>query len=174
MSILAEKPMLQFPIQDLMDYDSCYAYLLKLFHPSGLHCPCGTKLGTSQKPHKYRKNKLPCYKCSCGKVFNIFTGTIFSKIHYDCVTIVLMLRGFAQGKTTLHLSKELSISYNGLLEWRHRLQEFAFENRSIAPLVDDQVESDEVFQNAGEKGVLHPKQDDPPRKRANKKRDRHL
>jgi len=163
--------MLQFPVQDLMDYDSCYSYLLGLFHPKGFHCPCGTRLEGSQKVHKYRKNKLPCYKCKhCGKVFNLFTGTVFSGVHYNCITIVLMLRGFAQGKTTMHLCKELSVSYNSLLEWRHRLQELAFENRSIAPLPDAAVESDEVFQNAGEKGVLHPDQDDPPRKRANKKK----
>ena len=33
--------------------------------------------------------------------------------------------------------------------------------------VDDETESDEMFQNAGEKGTLHPDPDDPPRRRAN-------
>ena len=32
------------------------------------------------------------------------------------------------------------------------------------------MESDEVFQNAGEKGDLHPCPDDPPRVRAHKKK----
>lgn len=81
-----------------------------------------------------------------------------------------MLRGFAQGKTTKHLSKELSVSYNSLLEWRHRLQEYAFENRDISVLPDSEIESDEVFQNAGEKGIPHLDPNDPPRKRANKKK----
>lgn len=163
--------MLKFPIEKLMDYQSCYNFLLSILHPSGLICPCGCKVGAEQKPHKYRKNKLPCYRCqSCGKVYNLFTGTIFSGIHYNCVIIVLMLRGIAQGKTTQHLSGELSVSYNNLLDWRHKLQEFAFENRDVSPLEDTEAESDEVFQNAGEKGVIHPDGDDPPRKRANKKK----
>ncbi len=72
------------------------------------------------------------------------------------------------------LSKELGLNYNGLLNWRHRLQEFSFENRDVSRLRDEEVESDEVFQNAGEKGVLHPDEADPPRVRANKKRGSEL
>jgi len=37
-------------------------------------------------------------------------------------------------------------------------------------LVDKVVESDEVFINAGEKGLRHSSCDDPPRVRANKKK----
>lgn len=103
-------------------------------------------------------------------MFNIFTQTIFKGIHYSCIHIVLLLRDFAQGKTTLHLSKELQLNYKNLLDWRHRLQEFAYENRDITPLLDGQVESDEVFINAGEKSVPHTEDGDPPRVRANKKK----
>lgn len=164
--------MVKFSIVSLMDYDKCYDYLSSILHPAGLHCPCGCKLQEEQRPHKYRKNGLACYKCKgCGKVFNIFTETIFKGIHYTCIQIVLLLRGFAQGKTTLHLSEELELSYNNLLNWRHQLQELAYENRDLSPLTDDEVvESDEVFQNAGEKGTPHPNEEDPPRVRANKKR----
>jgi len=163
--------MLNFPIQDFMDYESCYNYLEQLLHPSGLTCSCGQSLSKGQFPHKRRANNLPCFKCkSCGKVFNLFTNTIFKGIHYNCIIIVLMLRGFAQGKTTQHLCKELSVSYNNLLDWRHKLQEFAFENRSVSPLTDLEIESNEVFQNAGEKGAPHLDPTDPPRKRANKKK----
>lgn len=163
--------MIVFPIESFMDYESCYNYLLKLLHPQGLHCPCGQLLAECQKPHKYRDNDLPCFKCkTCGSVFNIFTNTILSGIHYNCIIILLMLRGFAQGKTTLHLSKELKVSYNNLLDWRHKLQEFSFENRDWSALKDSNIESDEVFINAGEKGEKHEAEDDPPRVRANKKK----
>jgi transposase-like protein len=163
--------MIQFPLYKMMSYEGCYDFLASLFHPQSLHCPEGHALDEGQKPHKFRKNKLPCYRCStCKKVFNLFTGTIFQGIHYDCVQIVLMLHGFAKGQTTQNLSGELQLSYNSLLDWRHKLQEFAFENRNIFPLTDSDIESDEVFQNAGEKGILHPDPQDPPRVRANKKR----
>lgn len=163
--------MVQFPIQSLMSFGECYNFLLGLLHPNGLICPCGHALADGQKPHKFRKNGLPCYRCRpCGRVFNVFTGTILQGIHYDCVKIVLMLRGFAKGETTQMLSRELQLSYNALLDWRHILQEFAFENRDVSRLADAEVESDEVFQNAGEKGVAHPEKEDPPRVRANKKK----
>jgi len=57
-----------------------------------------------------------------------------------------------------------------LLLWRHKLQEFAFENKDKSVLTDDVVDSDEVFINAGEKGDRHDHPQDPPRVRANKKK----
>lgn len=81
-----------------------------------------------------------------------------------------MLRGFAQDKTTLHLSKELNRNYKNLLNWRHILQELSYENRSIMRLEDEVIESDEVFINAGEKAEKHSDPKDPPRIRANKKK----
>ena len=155
----------------MMSYEECYNFLSTLLHPQGLDCPNGHAVSEEQKPHKYRKNGLPCYRCKeCGTVFNLFTDTIFQGIHYDCIQIVLMLHGFAKGQTTKNLSDELKLSYNALLDWRHKLQEFAFENRNISLLKDTDIESDEVFQNAGEKGILHSNPQDPPRVRANKKR----
>ena len=116
--------MLVFPIQSFMDYKSCYSYLLRLLHLQGLYCLCGKALPVTQKPHKFRDNNLPCFRCKdCKKVFNLFTGTILSGIHYDCLIIVVMLKGFAQGKSTQHLSKELKVSYNNLLNWRQKLQD---------------------------------------------------
>ena len=55
-----------------------------------------------------------------------------------------------------------------LLSWRPILQEYSDENRSMSMLVDKVVESDEVFINAGEKGLRHSCSDDPPRVRANR------
>ena len=163
--------MVKFPIQSLMSFKECYNFLLGLLHPHGLHCPEGHPLVDGQKVHKFRKNGLPCHRChTCSKVFNVFTGTILQGTHYNCITIVLMLRGFAKGETTQMLSKELGVSYNVLLDWRHLLQEYAFENRDVSPMEDKEAESDEVFQNAGEKGVLHADVQDPPRVRANKKK----
>jgi hypothetical protein len=33
--------MMTFPIQELMDEQKCYDYLLHVLHPQGLHCPAG-------------------------------------------------------------------------------------------------------------------------------------
>lgn len=159
--------MLRFPIQDLMDYNSCYTFLEKLLHPKGLYSPSGHPLPKDQKPHKYSSTGLPYFKCKfSGQVFNLFTGTIFQGTHYDCITLVLMLRGIAQGVSTNQLHEELNINYKNLLSWRHLFQEYAYENRDWSMLTDLNIESDEVFINAGKKGTHK----ENPRKRANKKK----
>ena len=163
--------MIEFPLTDLLDEERCYQFLLNCLHPDGFCCPHGHQLPKDQSPHDRKRYPIVKYRCrDCGAVFNIFSGTLLSGIGHDCCTIVMILRGFAQGVPTLHLSKELQLDYGTLLEWRHRLQELAFENRVVSALPDSIQEADEMFQNAGEKGTPHLDPDDPPRRRANKKR----
>jgi hypothetical protein len=165
--------MLRFPITKLLDETDCYAYLLQLLHPDGLACPPGHELPTDQAPHKQESGAVVSYRCrSCHAVFNLFSGTLFSGTHYSCRTLVLFLRGVVQGLPTCLLADELHCDYGTLLAWRHRLQAQALLERSHAPLADDAVETDEMFQNAGEKGELHSARSDPPRRRANKREGR--
>ena len=84
--------------------------------------------------------------------------------------VVRILQGVAQGVPTLHLAKELGLDRKHLLERRHKIQESAANACSRDPLLDEIVEADELYQNAGEKGKLHPDPSDPPRYRANKVR----
>ena len=163
--------MIIFPIGDLLDEQACYDYLKELLHPDGFTCPEGHELPPEQAPHKFQNREAVVdFRCRCcRKVFNIFTDTVWSGSAYPCSTIILILRGFVRGTSTLHLSKELGIDYGTLLERRHAFQENAYENRSLDPLPDNDVETDEMFQNAGEKGILHPDPEDPPRVRANNK-----
>jgi transposase-like protein len=164
--------MLLFPIQSLMNNGQCHAYLRDVLHPAGFGCPrCGLLLSDHRTAHKYSKQGTPSYRCKqCGRVFTIFTQTIFQGVTYSCVTLVLILRGLLKGETTAQMSQELGINYKNLLDWRHLLQEFCFENRDLSVLTDGVVESDEVFINAGQKGDKHPLDTDPPRVRANKKK----
>jgi transposase-like protein len=152
-----------------MDKNECYIFLYTMLHPDGLFCPsCGKELPDNQKPHD-KNGVVPDFRCrNCSSVFNIFSNNILKGIKYNCITIVLILRGFFQGVTTSHLSKELELDYGNLLELRHKIQEIAWENRVISPLEDKETESDEMFQNAGEKGKKHTDPFDPPRIRANK------
>jgi hypothetical protein len=91
------------------------------------------------------------YRCrECGAVYNLFTGTLWSGTHYDCKTIVVVLRGIAQGVSTLHLAEELDLDYSTLLDRRHQIQRQALEGAQTG-LPDRRVEADEMYQNAGEK-----------------------
>lgn len=162
-----------WPIEELVDDEKAYEFLLEALHPKGLHCPQGHKLPEEQAPHTRERLPVVSYRCrKCGAVFHIFSGTALSGIRYPCRKIVLMLRGFAQGTSTSQLAEELECDYSNLLEWRHQLQELAEQMAQEQSLADDAAEVDEVYQNAGQKGERHDDDDDPPRPRANKARGR--
>jgi transposase-like protein len=165
--------MMRFPIQDLLNQEECYQYLLDVLHPDGLACPEGHRLPAEQAPHDRTREPIVNYRCrSCGAVYNIFTNTILQGTHYDSCTIVLLLRGFAKGASTQMLADELERDYGTILKWRHRLQEQALVPTEEETLPDEQVEADEMYQNAGEKGDDHDDPEDPPRQRANPRRGR--
>ena len=164
---------MRFPITDLMDEKKCYDFMLTILHPDGLKCPDGHHLPQEQAPHDTHRSPIVDYKCRiCGRVYNLFTNTIWSRTRYNCVIIVLIIRGFTQGVSTNQLADELNKDYGTLLERRHKVQQLALENRPNEPLPDIQTEADELFQNAGEKGEKHPDPEDPPRRRANKRKGR--
>ena len=163
--------MMIFPIGELLDEQRCYDFLLEVLHPEGLHCPNGHLLPPDQTPHDRHRDPLFDYRCRvCGKVYNIFTGTIWSGSRYSCVTIVLIMRGILQGVPTKHLAEEMGIDRSHLLKRRHAIQKLGKERLPSSPLTDTETEADEMYQNAGEKGRKHEDPNDPPRRRANKRR----
>ncbi|WP_026103090.1 helix-turn-helix domain-containing protein [Pseudanabaena sp. PCC 6802] len=144
--------MIKFPLTELLDEQACYDWLLKILHPGGLHCPNGHALPDRQAPHDRKRTPIVKYKCrECGKVFHIFTGTDLCGSHYNCGTIVLLLRGFLQGQTTQHIAEELGLDYRTVLAWRHRIQGRGFAHLINTAIPDQESEMDEMFQNAGEK-----------------------
>ncbi len=165
--------MINFPITDLLDEVECCRWLLKILHPDGMHCSNGHGLPSEQAPHDRSRTPIVDYLCrECGCVFNVFTGTVWQGTHHDCKTIVLLMRGFAQGVSTKLLAEELELDRGALLERRDKVQKLAYEHRDTSPLEDEDTEdteADEMFQNAGEKGERHDDPDDPPRRRANKR-----
>jgi transposase-like protein len=163
---------MDFPIRDLMDDQRCYDKLLDILHPEGLRCPqchAADQLGVQDR---HREPVLD-YRCrQCGRVFNLFTGTVLAGTRRSVVDLLLILRGVAQGVSTAQLARELACSYPMLLQLRHRLQGLvkARSDEPRPPLPDAAAEGDEMFQNAGEKGIPQLDPDDPPRCRANKRR----
>jgi transposase-like protein len=120
--------MLIFPINDLMSEQASYDFLLKVLHPDGLQCPQGHPLPSDQAPHDRHRDPLFDYRCrQCGAVYNIFSGTIWAKSRYRCSTIILIMRGIAQGTPTNHLAQELGIDRSSLLAHRHAIQKLIVE-----------------------------------------------
>ncbi len=165
--------MIDFPIDELMDEDVCHLYLLNRLHPDGLKCPhCGDVGRYTVKKNTW----FDGYKCmGCHKYYTIptkvGTGTVFEKTLQPASKIVLILRGFAKGESTARMSRELNLNRENLLNLRHRVQDNLFVNLPGGRQESaDGFEADELFQNAGEKGLKHGDPADPPRRRANKKR----
>lgn len=160
---------MDYAIDNLLDEKKCYDHLVDHFHAGHLGCP--TCNGVDYHVHKNGKKIVPQFKCDgCGAYFNIYTNTSFQATRWSCSKVVSILRGFLKGESTLSISKELSLGYRNLLYLRHELMHNAFENRTENILPDFATESDEMYQNSGEKGILHPDPEDPPRCRANKKK----
>jgi transposase len=161
---------MDFPLTDLMDQDACYLKLLGLLHPDGLACP-NCKTDDHLRVHRRHRAPVLDYRCTaCGRVFNTFTATSLAGTHRTPAEIMLILRGFAQGVPTAQLARELGCDRKHLLELRRLMQDRAERWLDRNPLGDPVVEVDEMYQNAGEKGIEHPDPDDPPRRRANSRR----
>lgn len=123
--------MLIFPVNDLMSEQASYDFLLSVLHPNGLQCPQRHPLPSDQAPHDRHRDPLFDYRCrQCGAVYNIFTGSIWAKSRYRCSTIILIMRGIAQGTPTLHLAQELGIDRSNLLAHRHAIQKLIAERLS--------------------------------------------
>jgi|SRR5579862_7350705 len=123
--------MLIFPLDGLLDEPACYDWLSAILHPDGLSCPNGHRLPDAQRPHDRHRAPVMDYRCrDCGAVYNLFTGTVLKGIRWPCSTVILMLRGFAQGTPTQHLAQELGVDRIQLLEWRHRVQTLLWERLS--------------------------------------------
>jgi transposase-like protein len=93
--------MIDFPITDLLDDDSCTLWLERHLHPGGLQCPhCG-----SPDRRLFRaQNYFPAYRCrACAGYYTMLTGTVFAKTHQPPATLVLLLRGMAKGESTARL-----------------------------------------------------------------------
>lgn len=152
-----------------MDEEKCYQWLVAFFHDGRLPCAkCG---GHHHHAHQNARKPITQFKCDdCGAFFNVFTATAFKATKWKCSKVVMILRGFLKGDSTLSISKELGLSYPNLLYLRHELMGNAYFKRVADLLPDAVTESDEVYQNAGEKGIPHTEEGDPPRVRANKKK----
>lgn len=161
---------MDFPIHDLLDEQKCYEKLIDLLHDGCLLSPYSGD--AHYVINDSRRSPVLTYKDKkTGGYFTIYTNTIFEWTHFKCSEIILIIRGFQQGVSTAQLARELGRDYQNLLELRHKFMACGYYNLNRSALFDKVTETDEMFQNAGQKGEKHFDLQDPPRRRANKKKD---
>jgi len=81
---------------------------------------------------------------------------VLAQHHLTPAQVVLLLRGILKGETTAALSREMGVGYEAVLTLRHELQAQAEQLQPTNALPDTETESDEMFQNAGEKRQAAP------------------
>ena len=116
--------MLIFPLTSLLDEDKCSDFLVGILHPNGLRCPDCHGDYSSFRVHRHDRHPVLYYRCSCGRVFNAWTGTLLQGTHWKCSTWVQVIQGFAKGVSTRHLAIELNLERTNLLDLRHKCQGF--------------------------------------------------
>ena len=144
---------MEFPIIELLDHERSVQWIIDHFHPDGFGCPhCGASVEEARPFRQTKRSRLTVYRCRrCGTAYNLYTGTIFQQRHLTPRQVVLLLRGFCKGEPSTVLAAELGLDYKTVLELRHEVQEHAEWAQPETPLPDAETETDEMFQNAGEK-----------------------
>lgn len=144
---------MEFPIITLLDQKQSEDWLLEHFHPEGLKCPhCGASVEDASPFRETKRSQLTVYRCrSCRHVYNLYSGTVFQQRHLTPAQAVLLIRGILKGEPSNVLAAELDLHYLTVLQLRHALQTNAQTLQPDNPLPDLETESDEMFQNAGEK-----------------------
>jgi transposase-like protein len=144
---------MEFSIRELLDEANCLAWLFSHFHPEGMNCPtCGRPVSEARPFRETECSGLITYRCTdCETAYNLYTGTIFAGRHLTAQQVVLFLRGVSKGEPSTTLAEELGLSYPTVLNIRHQLQANVEREQPDTPLPDQQTETDEMFQNAGEK-----------------------
>lgn len=144
---------MDFPVTDLMNDKASEEWILQHFHPTGFRCPhCGAAWSNAAEFRTTRRSQLTVYRCrDCQGVYNLYSGTIFAERHLRPAQVVRLVRGVLKGESAATLARELGMSRTTLTELRHLIQQNAAAIQPQTALKDNVVETDELFQNAGEK-----------------------
>jgi len=92
------------------------------------------------------------YRCKpCDRVYNLYTGTVFAGCGLSARQVVLLVRGVCKGESSTALAEELAVSRTTIHLLRRKLQAKGSALLSQSRVPDAETETDEMFQNAGEK-----------------------
>ena len=144
---------MDFPTLDICDDEFGETWLQQHFHPQGLCCPgCAASVKQARVFGQTRRSHVTQYRCrACQTVYTVYTGTLFANKQLRPAQVILLLRGVCKGESTASLSRELGLAYDTVHHLRQRLHDNARRLQTETPLPDAVTETDEMFQNAGEK-----------------------
>jgi transposase-like protein len=141
--------MIDIPIGELLDDSSCLIWLERHLHAEGFTCP---RCGSTERRLFREQGYFPAYCCqACDGYDTLLTGTVFAKTRQRPATLVLLLRGIAQGEPTARLAREWGVSRKQLHTLRQRLQAHLTLTAPTGVRTGTAFEADALDQNAGAK-----------------------
>jgi len=141
-----------FSITELLSDEASVEWIEQHFHPKGLRCPRCKANKEQARVFRSRQRGTLDYRClNCDPVFNLYHGTLFSGSNLRPRQVVLLVRGVCKGESSPVLAEELGLWRQSVHTWRKRLQANGSRLLGETPLKDRQTETEEMFQNAGEK-----------------------
>ena len=148
--------LIEFPITDLLDGQSSYEWLLAHFHPEGLACPhCEAAWSEAREFRWTKKSQVPDYRCGrCDKTYNVYSQTVFEGRHFTPEQAVMLVRGIVKGEQAQILANEIGVCRHTVQAIRKLMHLNAEQHQPQTALEDEVTETDEMFQNAGEKRGL--------------------
>ena len=139
-------------IRDLIDDAKCYQTVRDLRWPDHITCPnCSSQAVIKDgrddtQPHRQR------YLChGCHKRFDDLTGTIFAGHHEPLRTWIVCLYFMGLNLSSLQIAKELDMNRGDIQAMVQQLRQGIVDRRPAVAL-DGEVECDEVYVVAGQKG----------------------
>ena len=115
----------------------------------GVHCPKCNSLSIQKRGVQGKAKRYSCN--NCGSNFSDLTGTIFANKNLPMGEMFYILINL-DNKSIKRLSEELGHKWESInllaKEFRENLAE-----KSNDPVLSNEVEIDEMYQSAGEKGV---------------------
>lgn len=144
---------MDFPIGSICDERLSEQWLATYFHPHGFGCPtCQAGVAQARRFGHTQRSQVTQYRCGrCQHVYTVYSGTLFAHKQLRPTQVILLLRGVCKGESTACLARELELAYDTVHHLRQQLQRRAQRLQAHTPLSDTITESDEMFQNAGEK-----------------------
>ena len=145
---------IEFPMVELMSSQSSYEWLVKYFHRKGIQCPhCGSGMEGARPFRVTKSSQVPDYRCrSCEKTYNVYSGTVFEGRRLRPEQVVLLVKGVVTGEQAQILANEIGVCRQTVQTTRQQMQANAQAIQPDNPLEgDEQTETDEMYQNAGEK-----------------------
>lgn len=139
-------------IQELIDDAKCYEMIRKLRWPAGVHCPhCSFHWITKRGFHTNQPARQRYICHSCEQQFDDLTGTPLAGHHQPVKIWMMCLYFMGLNLSNQQIAQELDLNKADVHEMTIFLRQAIHAQRK-PPLLEGEVEFDEVYLVAGHKG----------------------